>query len=93
MATLDEHVPHDLEKSLMFEEQGSPHSETDTPRSVGPQEELHGSEGPQDRGTSPTERVNPTEWTGPGDSDNPHNWVIWKRIYHAIIPALFGFAV
>ncbi|KAL6705053.1 hypothetical protein ACN47E_007312 [Coniothyrium glycines] len=25
--------------------------------------------------------------------DNPHNWTTATRAYHAIIPALFGFAV
>ena len=98
MATLihqrsDESGPHDLEKSLTFEEKRPPQSETNmSTRSVGPQEELQDSEGSQDRGTS-TERVNSTEWTGPDDQNNPHNWSTWKRVYHAMIPALFGFAV
>lgn len=34
-----------------------------------------------------------TNWTGTNDMDNPHNWSTWKRSYHIIIPALFGFAV
>ncbi|KAI1528420.1 ProP Permease of the major facilitator superfamily [Pyrenophora tritici-repentis] len=36
---------------------------------------------------------NPNDWTGLDDPDNPHNWGIWKRVYHATIPALFGFTV
>jgi hypothetical protein len=99
MATLkhqrsDENRTHDLERNLKFEGKILPQSETDmSPQSVGPQEKLHDSEGPESRGTLPTERVNPTEWTGHDDQYNPHNWGTWKRVYHAIIPALFGFAV
>lgn len=34
-----------------------------------------------------------TDWDGPEDSENPHNWPLWVRIYHATTPGLFGFAV
>ncbi|KAF2787092.1 MFS general substrate transporter [Melanomma pulvis-pyrius CBS 109.77] len=34
-----------------------------------------------------------TDWNGPNDPDNPHNWPMWMRIYHATTPGLFGFAV
>ncbi len=33
------------------------------------------------------------DWNGPGDFDNPQNWSMNKRIYHTILPGLFGFAV
>ncbi|PZD31927.1 MFS-1 domain containing protein [Pyrenophora tritici-repentis] len=41
----------------------------------------------------PSRDPNPNDWTGLDDPDNPHNWGIWKRVYHATIPALFGFTV
>ena len=53
-----------------------------------PSEGLHDSE-EQRRPRNP----NPTDWDGPNDPDNPHSWGIWKCVYHATIPALFGFAV
>ncbi|KAJ4326248.1 hypothetical protein N0V94_000195 [Neodidymelliopsis sp. IMI 364377] len=46
--------------------------------------------------TPPPQQQQPvagTDWTGPNDPDNPHNWPLWLRIYHATIPGLFGFAV
>ena len=33
------------------------------------------------------------DWDGPNDPDNPHNWPLWLRIYHATTPGFFGFAV
>lgn len=33
------------------------------------------------------------DWDGPDDAENPHNWSMWSRAYHAAVPALFGFAV
>lgn len=33
------------------------------------------------------------DWDGPNDPDNPHNWPLWQRIYHATTPGFFGFAV
>ena len=32
-------------------------------------------------------------WAGPDDPENPHNWPVWQRTYHAIIPSLFCFAM
>ena len=44
--------------------------------------------------TSPTPSPPPApDWDGPGDPDNPHNWPLWLRVYHATTPGLFGFAV
>lgn len=37
--------------------------------------------------------VTAQDWNGPDDPENPHNWPAWKRIYHTVIPALFGLAV
>lgn len=31
------------------------------------------------------------DWVLPDDPANPHNWPIWKKVYHTAIPALFGF--
>jgi hypothetical protein len=33
------------------------------------------------------------DWDGPDDPDNAHNWPMRLRIYHSVVPALFGFAV
>jgi hypothetical protein len=47
--------------------------------------------------TNNHDNVNPqrtvTDWNGPNDPDNPHNWKLGVRIYHAFAPGLFGFAV
>jgi hypothetical protein len=34
-----------------------------------------------------------TDWNGDNDPDNPYNWSLAVRVYHVIIPGLFGFAV
>ncbi|KAH7412074.1 major facilitator superfamily domain-containing protein [Phaeosphaeria sp. MPI-PUGE-AT-0046c] len=34
-----------------------------------------------------------SDWDGPDDPDNPHNWPMSKRAYHCLAPAFFGFAV
>ena len=36
---------------------------------------------------------NTQDWEGPDDPEDPHNWNIWSRIYHTVIPALFAFVV
>lgn len=33
------------------------------------------------------------DWSGPDDPENPQNWPTWKKVYHAIPCALFGFVV
>ena len=45
-----------------------------------------------DTGTT-RQSPNPLDWDGPDDPENPHNWKLWSRIYHTIIPALFAFVV
>lgn len=37
--------------------------------------------------------VTAQDWTGPNDPENPLNWSLWQRIYHTMIPGLFGFTV
>jgi hypothetical protein len=37
--------------------------------------------------------VTAQDWTGPDDPENPHNWPLWKRIWHTIPPGLLAFAV
>ena len=41
----------------------------------------------------PPEVTQAADWDGPDDPDNPHNWPLWLRIYHATTPGFFGFAV
>ena len=31
------------------------------------------------------------DWDGATDKDNPHNWALWKRCYHTVIPSSFSF--
>ena len=33
------------------------------------------------------------DWSGPNDPENPRNWPLWQRVYHIMIPGLFGFIV
>jgi hypothetical protein len=28
-----------------------------------------------------------------GDHRNPYNWPTWKRVYHSVLPAIFGLVV
>lgn len=44
--------------------------------------------GPVIRSTTTAE-----DWDGPDDPGNPMNWPMWDRIYHTVIPGLFGFTV
>ncbi|KAF2260915.1 MFS general substrate transporter [Lojkania enalia] len=37
--------------------------------------------------------ISVNDWNGPDDPDNPHNWPMWLRVYHATTPGLYGFAV
>ena len=37
--------------------------------------------------------VTAQDWTGPDDPENPRNWPLWQRVYHATVPGLFGFVV
>lgn len=34
--------------------------------------------------------VTAQDWTGPQDPENPMNWPLWRKIYHTVIPAVFG---
>ncbi|RYP07237.1 hypothetical protein DL765_009227 [Monosporascus sp. GIB2] len=34
-----------------------------------------------------------TDWDGPADPANPKNWSLALRIYHTMLPALYGFSV
>lgn len=33
------------------------------------------------------------DWNGPDDPENPHNWKMWKRLYHTISVGLFCFTM
>jgi hypothetical protein len=44
-------------------------------------------------GTPVHRTVTAQDWTGPDDPENPHNWPIWKRVWHTIPPALLAFIV
>ncbi|KAJ4372912.1 hypothetical protein N0V83_003203 [Neocucurbitaria cava] len=48
---------------------------------------------PNPEAAIPQQSSSATDWDGPNDPDNPHNWPMSQRIYHAVTPALFGFAV
>ena len=37
--------------------------------------------------------VTAQDWYDKDDKENPHNWVLKKRIWHTLQPAFFGFAV
>ena len=54
---------------------------------------IHDSEEQRGQCASLPQNLDPADWTGPNDPGNPHNWSTWKRVYHATIPGLFGFAV
>ena len=43
--------------------------------------------------TNPTILPSITDWNGDKDPDNPQNWSLSLRIYHVVIPGLFGFVV
>jgi hypothetical protein len=42
---------------------------------------------------TPRRVVTAQDWMGPDDPENPMNWPTWKKVYHAIPCALFGFVV
>ena len=35
--------------------------------------------------------LNPTDWNGPDDPQNPQNWPAWIRYCHVVPPALISF--
>ena len=37
--------------------------------------------------------VTAQDWNGPHDPENPLNWPLWDRVYHTVVPSLFGFSV
>lgn len=39
----------------------------------------------------PTAALNPTDWNGPDDPENPLNWPAWIRYCHVVPPALISF--
>src|SRR4051812_43030204 len=47
----------------------------------------------KDRGTKNPLSISVTDWNGPSDPNNPYNWPMWLKFYHATVPGLFGFAV
>lgn len=91
VATDATNSPVDLEKSVLpdakidHEEEGSEAPDLEKSTSHDPPQETH----------APEEKApqNPLEWDGPDDPDNPMNWPLGKKIYHAVLPGLFGFAV
>jgi hypothetical protein len=79
----------DIEKGDLFKEKeetalGPPMQELSRDKSIA-QEEMDTPVPP------PASSI--TDWNGPDDPDNPHNWPMWLRVYHATTPGLFGFAV
>jgi hypothetical protein len=37
--------------------------------------------------------VTAQDWTGPDDPENPHNWPMFKRVWHTAQPTVTGLAV
>ena len=37
--------------------------------------------------------INPQDWNGPNDPDNPMNWTFTSRVYHTTVPALLNFII
>jgi hypothetical protein len=56
-------------------------------------EEAYDEETPREPHNAISRVVTAQDWTGPDDPENPHNWSLFKRIWHTVQPALFGFAV
>lgn len=43
---------------------------------------------------SPLQQANQaSEWSGPGDPEDPLNWSVAKKAYHAAIPSIYCFTV
>ena len=42
---------------------------------------------------SDTTAATPLDWTSPTDPENPHNWTLWKRGYHIIVPTVLSTVV
>ncbi|KIN05754.1 hypothetical protein OIDMADRAFT_154218 [Oidiodendron maius Zn] len=36
--------------------------------------------------------INPTDWNGPDDPENPQNWPAWIRYFHVVPPSLISFS-
>ncbi|KAI8931044.1 hypothetical protein NX059_012055 [Plenodomus lindquistii] len=84
----------DLEKNLEIQEKDSHSSLHDGQIPVPPLHQDAPNASEQTASAAPIKpNHNFTDWNGPNDPDNPHNWPAWKSAYHIIIPALFGFAV
>ncbi|KAF2110798.1 major facilitator superfamily domain-containing protein [Lophiotrema nucula] len=44
-------------------------------------------------GAGPHRPISACDWNAPDDPANPLNWPLWTKVYHAVVPGLFGFAV
>lgn len=81
--------------SMSDNEKGDVAKLKDEPSTDGTQVEKAGSQrasnDAKEEAASPPAAV--TDWNGPDDPDNPHNWSMASRVYHSIVPGLFGFAV
>ena len=53
----------------------------------------HTTQHTQHTGTTVHRVVTAQDWTGPDDPENPQNWPLWKRVWHAVPPGLFAFSV
>jgi hypothetical protein len=51
-------------------------------------------EAPVDKnGSQLKHAVTAQDWTGPNDPENPQNWSMKRKVYHALIPTLLAFVV
>lgn len=35
----------------------------------------------------------PIPWEDPRERRNPHNWPIWKKLFHTVVPCILAFVM
>jgi hypothetical protein len=89
-----ERLSADIEKAVVLQDTINGASEHEHQlQDSGLSQEANSSQDVETKPPTPQQNTSVTDWNGPDDPDNPHNWSTWNRVYHATIPALFGFAV
>ena len=64
-----------------------------------PEKALTKSDGGDDASETPRESpdsyqlITAQDWNGPDDPENPHNWPLFKKIYHLVPISILGFTV
>lgn len=85
--------PHASDPSLAIELRRSSVSSSDIEEGGGGTDVERAVTSKSERERKVTRVVTAQDWTGPDDPENPHNWSTFKKTWHVIQPALFGFAV